>query len=302
MEFAQNSERVKSVDVHPTHPWILTSLYSGTVTIWNHQSQKLEKSFEVTNSPVRSAKFIASKNWIVTGSDDGFIRVYNYETMEKIIEVEAHKDFIRCVVVHPNLPYLVSSSDDKSIKLWDWEKGWICTQIFEGHSHYVMQVAFNPNDSNIFTSASLDGTIMTWNIGSPTPKFTLNGHLKGVNCIVYFNSGDKTYLLSGSDDFTAKIWDCETQTCVQTLEGHLHNVSALCVLPELSIVITASEDGTARLWHTFTYKLENTFNYDLGRVWAVGSIKGNQVIFGFDKGFCIVKIMNGGDSVSSGQA
>lgn len=26
------------------------------------------------------------------------------------------------------------------IKLWDWDKGWICTQIFEGHSHYVMQV------------------------------------------------------------------------------------------------------------------------------------------------------------------
>ncbi|XP_060959973.1 coatomer subunit beta'-1-like isoform X2 [Cannabis sativa] len=39
MEFAQNSERVKSVDVHPTHPWILTSLYSGNVTLWNHQSQ-----------------------------------------------------------------------------------------------------------------------------------------------------------------------------------------------------------------------------------------------------------------------
>ncbi|KAF4364856.1 hypothetical protein G4B88_025575 [Cannabis sativa] len=49
-------------------------------------------------------------------------------------------------------------------------------------------------------------------------------------------------------------------------------------------------------------KLENTFNYDLGRVWAVGSIKGiNQVVFGFDKGFCIVKIMKGGDSVLSGQ-
>ncbi|KAF4364861.1 hypothetical protein G4B88_025580 [Cannabis sativa] len=89
--------------------------------------------------------------------------------------------------------------------------------------------------------------LTTWNIGSPTPKFTLNGHLKGVNCIAYFNSSDKTYLLSGSDEFTAKIWDCEIRTCVQTLKGHLHNVSALCVLPELSIVITASEDGTSRL-------------------------------------------------------
>ena len=41
--------------------------------------------------------------------------------------------------MHPTMPYLLSSSDDMLIKLWDWEKGWICTQIFEGHSHYVMQ-------------------------------------------------------------------------------------------------------------------------------------------------------------------
>ncbi|KAF4371363.1 hypothetical protein G4B88_003833 [Cannabis sativa] len=82
--------------------------------------------------------------------------------------------------------------------------------------------------------------LLTWNIGSPTPKFTFNGHLKGVNCIAYFNSGDKIYLLSGSDDITVK---------------------------------------------------------------AVGSIKGiNQVVFGFDKEFCIIKIMKGRDSVLSGQA
>jgi coatomer subunit beta' len=42
--------------------------------------------------------------------------------------------------VHPSLPYILSSSDDMLIKLWDWEKGWACNQIFEGHSHYVMQV------------------------------------------------------------------------------------------------------------------------------------------------------------------
>jgi WD40 repeat protein len=38
------------------------------------------------------------------------------------------------------LPYLLTSSDDMLIKLWDWDKGWACVQVFEGHSHYVMQV------------------------------------------------------------------------------------------------------------------------------------------------------------------
>ena len=46
-----------------------------------------------------------------------------------------------------------------SIKLWDWDKKWQCTQTFEGHTHYVMQVVFNPKDNNTFASASLDRTI-----------------------------------------------------------------------------------------------------------------------------------------------
>ncbi|XP_021806012.1 coatomer subunit beta'-3-like [Prunus avium] len=292
-EFAQTSERVKSVDQHPTEPWILVSLYSGTVCIWNYQSQTMEKSFKVTESPVRSAKFIARENWIVTASDDKYIRVYNYDTMEKIKEYEAHTDFIRGVAVHPTLPYLLSCSDDKVIKLWDWDRDWSSTQIFEGHSHYVMQVAFNPKDTNTFASASLDGTIKIWNIGSPTAEFTLDGHSKGVNCIDYFSCRDKPYLLSGSDDFTAKVWDIETKSCVQTLEGHAHNVTAVCVHAELPIIITVSEDGNIHIWNATTFRLENKLNYALERVWAIGHLKGsNKVAFGFDKGTIVVK-MNG---------
>lgn len=33
------SERVKCVDLHPTEPWLLTSLYSGIVQIYNYETQ-----------------------------------------------------------------------------------------------------------------------------------------------------------------------------------------------------------------------------------------------------------------------
>ncbi|RAL41296.1 hypothetical protein DM860_010090 [Cuscuta australis] len=288
---AQRSERVKSVDLHPSEPWILASLYSGTICIWNYQTQTMAKSFEATELPVRSAKFIARKQWVVAGADDMFIRVYNYNTMDKVKVFEAHTDYIRCVAVHPTLPYVLSSSDDMLIKLWDWEKGWACTQIFEGHSHYVMQVTFNPKDTNTFASASLDRTIKIWNLGSPDPNFTLDAHLKGVNCVDYFTGGDKPYLITGSDDHTAKVWDYQTKSCVQTLEGHTHNVSAVCFHPELPIIITASEDGTVRLWHSTTYRLENTLNYGLERVWAVGYMKGSRrIVIGYDEGTIMVKI------------
>ncbi|PWZ52757.1 Coatomer subunit beta'-1 [Zea mays] len=122
------------------------------------KQQAMVKSFEVSELPVRSAKFISRKQWVVAGADNMFIHVYNYNNMDKVKVFEAHTDYIRCVAVHTTLPYVLSSSDDMLIKLWDWDKGWVCTQIFEGHSHYVMQVTFNPNDINTFASASLDRT------------------------------------------------------------------------------------------------------------------------------------------------
>ena len=45
-ELTARSDRIKSVDLHPTEPWLLCSLYSGQVHIWNIQSQLLIKNFE----------------------------------------------------------------------------------------------------------------------------------------------------------------------------------------------------------------------------------------------------------------
>lgn len=65
-----------------------------------------------------------------------------------------------------------------------------------------------------------------WQLGSPQPNFTLEGHQRGVNCVDYYHGGDKPYLISGADDSLVKIWDYQNKTCVQTLEGHSQNVSS----------------------------------------------------------------------------
>ncbi|CAG8468172.1 1461_t:CDS:10 [Paraglomus occultum] len=285
------SDRVKCVDFHPTEPWLLASLYNGKVYVWNYETEALVKTFEVTDVPVRAAKFIARKNWIVTGSDDMQLRVFNYNTHEKVTSLEAHPDYIRCIAVHPTQPFILTGSDDMTIKLWDWEKGWKCVQAFEGHTHYVMNINFNPKDSNTFASACLDRTIKVWSLGSSVANFTLEGHDKGVNWVDYYHGGEKPYLVSAADDKTVKIWDYQNKTCVQTLEGHTQNAAFACFHPELPIIISGSEDGTVKIWHSNTYRLENTLNYGLERAWTVAYQKGNNnVAFGYDEGAVCVKL------------
>ena len=273
-ELTARSDRIKSVDLHPSEPWVLCSLYSGHVHMWNTQSQTLIKTFEVCDLPVRAAKFVPRKNWVISGSDDMHVRVFNYNTLERVHQFEAHSDYIRCIAVHPSNSFILTSSDDMLIKLWDWDKKWQCQQVFEGHSHYVMQVVFNAKDANTFCSASLDRTLKVWQLGSNQPNFTLEGHEKGVNCVDYYTGGDKPYLISGADDRMVKIWDYQNKTCVQTLEGHAQNVTAVCYHPELPIILTGSEDGSLRIWHANTYRLENCLSYNMERVWCVMALKG----------------------------
>jgi len=111
---------------------------------------------------VRCARFIARKQWVICGADDMTVRVYNYNTGDLLKRFEAHSDYLRSIAVHPTLSLstlelplfalsltdwcraVLTCSDDMSIKLWDWDKDWTMVRLYEGHTHYLMGLAFNP--------------------------------------------------------------------------------------------------------------------------------------------------------------
>jgi coatomer subunit beta' len=78
------------------------------------------------------------------------------------------------------------------------------------------------------------------------------------------------------------------------LEGHTANVCAVCFHPELPVILTGAEDGTVRVWHSSTYRLENTLNYGLERVWAMAYQPGsNSVAIAYDEGSIMIKVRVG---------
>ena len=59
---------MKCCDIHPTEPWMMVSLFNGSLHLWNYDTQQMVKSFEVGDVPVRCAIFVPRKNWIVAGA------------------------------------------------------------------------------------------------------------------------------------------------------------------------------------------------------------------------------------------
>ena len=74
-----HSDRVKCIDMHSTEPWILTSLFTGKVYIWNYNTGDMVRQWDAT-----SCRFVERKQWVIIGCDDLKIRVYNYNTAEKV--------------------------------------------------------------------------------------------------------------------------------------------------------------------------------------------------------------------------
>lgn len=261
------------------------------MNIINHETSAVIKTFEVSEVPVRCCRFIARKNWFVAGSDDFQLRVYNYNTHEKITSFEAHPDYIRCLTVHPTLPIILTGSDDMSIKAWDWDKNWRNIQVYEGHTHYIMNLAFNPKDTNTFASSCLDRTVKMWSLGSSTANFTMEPHDKGVNYVEFYPGADKPYIVTTSDDKTVKVWDYLSKSCVQTMEGHTNNVSFAVFHPNLPVIISGSEDGTVKIWNSGTYRIEHTLSYALERAWCVALHRqANELAVGYDEGVVVIRL------------
>jgi coatomer subunit beta' len=209
--------------------------------------------------------------------------------MEKLKEFEAHTDFIRYIIVHPKDPLVLTCSDDNTICLWDIDKNFSLVRTYDEHKNFVMKIAVNPKDYNMFASASMDTKVKIWSFSSTNSHLTFEGHSKGTTTVAFCPLFDKPYLATGSDDKTIKIWDYTNKHCVYTFEGHEDNISALCFHPELPILLSGSEDNSCKFWNVNTFKIEDSKLFGYDTIWDIASQPSqNMIAFGCEEGTLVL--------------
>ena len=211
--------------------------------------------------------------------------------MEKVKELEPHTDFIRAIVVHPKDPYLLTCSDHQTICLFDMDKNFALVRTYDEHKHFVMKLAINTKDYNMFASAAMDQKVKIWSFTGSNSHMTLEGHSKGVTAVAFCPLNDKPYLASGSDDKTVKIWDYTNKHCNIYFSAHEENISALCFHPELPILMSGAEDSTCKFWNINTFKLEDSRIFGYETIWDISAQESqNMVAFGCEEGTMVVRM------------
>ncbi|KAI6677658.1 hypothetical protein NL676_038454 [Syzygium grande] len=315
-KFETKSNRVKGLSFHSKRPWILASLHSGVIQLWDYRMGTLIDRFDEHDGPVRGVHFHKSQPLFVSGGDDYKIKVWNYKTCRCLFTLLGHLDYIRTVQFHHEHPWIVSASDDQTIRIWNWQSR-TCISVLTGHNHYVMSASFHPKD-DLVVSASLDQTIRVWDINalkkktaSPgddllrlsqmntdlfggvdaVVKYVLEGHDRGVNWAAFHPT--LPLIVSGADDRQVKLWRMNDTKAweVDTLRGHMNNVSCVMFHAKQDLIVSNSEDKSIRVWDATKRTGIQTFRREHDRFWILASHpEMNLLAAGHDSGMIVFKL------------
>eukprot|EP00035_Acanthoeca_spectabilis_P020209 m.431665 g.431665 ORF g.431665 m.431665 type:complete len:1324 (+) comp17334_c0_seq1:16-3987(+) len=316
-KFESKSNRVKGIAFHPKRPWVIASLHSGVLQLYDYRMGTLLDKFDEHDGPVRGIDFHRSQPLFVSGGDDYKIKLWNYKQRRCLFTLLGHLDYIRTTVFHHEYPWVMSCSDDQTIRIWNWQaRTVIC--VLTGHNHYVMSAQFHPKE-DLIVSSSLDQTVRVWDIGGlrksnvapggmqhdagrdkqpelfggseAIVKHVLEEHDRGVNWAAFHPT--LPLVVSGADDRTVKLWRMNDSKAwiVDTMRGHFNNVSCVLFHPRQELIISNSEDKTIRVWDMSNKSGVQTFRREHDRFWVLAAHPElNLFAAGHDNGLVVFKL------------
>lgn len=192
---------------------------------------------------------------IATGSHDQTARIWDVAGARELYRLHppkrghGHDPHVNAVAWSPDGTKLATGTHDQVVWIWDIESQEMITRM-EGHEWGMQSVSFR-SDGQCLLTASEDKTIRVWDTNSGSQTMCLVHEITGVSAfprLVGDWSPDGRYIIAGSEDNCAWILDAAYGVEVACLAGHSKPVTSAIFFPDQSRIMTASLDGSVRIW------------------------------------------------------
>lgn len=131
----------------------------------------------------------------------------------------------------------------------------------------AMTVAFT---GGVVVTGGNDGVVRVWRYGSPKEEWSGSKHAQPITSVAFSPAGS---IASASQDGTARIWDASPDRWTTAgvwdalasrdtivLKGHTKSVNSVVFSNDGKQLLTASDDGSARLWDTHSGRFLRAFD------------------------------------------
>jgi WD40 repeat protein/serine/threonine protein kinase len=167
-----HSDQVRVVAFSPDSLTLLTGSDDNTAQLWRTADHtRIGEALRHTMRPdpntlkgVRAAAFSPDGRTVVTGSEDHSVLLWNAATGQQLRALTEHSQKLTCVGFSPDGKLLATGSSDHRVLLWDPASGELKGRLL--HQHTVSALAFS-RDSRLLATASDDNTARLWDVAPP---------------------------------------------------------------------------------------------------------------------------------------
>jgi WD40 repeat protein len=238
--------RAGSITFSPDNQWLAFATVFGGVRVWDVNARS-----EVTNLPALGASRASiglafspdSRTLAYNENNYGAILLWDIAS-RSVDRFAGHYDVVRTLAFSPDGQTLASGSQDRTIRLWNLNPGVRPSSGAETNAgQQAQKLSRTPNDAGL--AAAGDGRTPTeWR-----ERFAFTNHAGGFTSLAFSPDGG-TLAMSGAGGAGRVIRLVEVETGSQKAQrrGHLNDISSLAFTRDGQALLSASDDGTVRVW------------------------------------------------------
>lgn len=216
---------------------------------------------------------------VVSGGEDGVVRLWDLSSRRMVLALRGHTGWVHAVAISPDGSMIATAGEDNAIRLWSTEDG-SQLGVLKGHDKRIRSLVFRQVAAELVSGAE-DGLVKFWDLNS----FGLSrqASTRGVGIWSIAVSPDDRHVAASGEDEYVRLFDAQHCDLLDEKAYHRSWVRGVCFSDDNKLV-SASADGTARVWDVRMNALEPADVLDAGgeRLRAVALHDGEIVTAGED--------------------
>lgn len=223
---------------------VVTASLDGTARVWDAGGSGPPIVLRGHRRPLTVARFDAPGTRVLTASEDGTARIWAADGAGDAVVLAGHGGGVETAAFSPDGERVATGSAGGEVWLWKADGGEE-PQRLPGLSGLVMDVAWSPGGDRLL-AASRDGIAAVWTAGVSEPATILEFPEDKILSATFGPRGQRLAVALSDGSVLIRRLDGGADV---TLAGHGHAAVDVRFDATGERVISASNDGTARVWN-----------------------------------------------------